>query len=175
MCVARNSEGCLSTNGTITDAFAEQVSYREFPASRELTPKWVANTSSIGFVANELQCAALKSVDKTIPSEIPVPRAVGPEPLGAPAEAEGPRCIVCSTDRLLIDDKVQGAYTIRLTLEISKNGTVKGIVAEGALTEVRSRIEQQAQQWIFEPYLKDGITVNVKLHTGVQVNIIRSR
>jgi len=70
---------------------------------------------------------------------------------------------------------VQGAYTIRLTLEISKTGTVKGIVAEGAPTEVRSGIEPQAQPWIFEPYLKDGIAVNVKLHTGVQVNIIKSR
>jgi hypothetical protein len=176
MCVACNSEGCLSSNGTITDIFSEKVFYREFPANRELTPKWVANASNICFVANELQCASLRSVDKTSPSEIPLPTTVGPEPLGASTKTEEPHCIICSMDRLLIDNKVQGAYRIKLTLEISKNGTVKGVVAEGAPTsEVRSRIEQQAQQWIFEPYLKDGVVVNVKLHTSVQVNIIRSR
>jgi hypothetical protein len=25
------------------------------------------------------------------------------------------------------------------------------------IPEVKSRIEQQAQEWIFEPYLKDGV------------------
>ncbi len=68
----------------------------------------------------------------------------------------------------------QGAYTIKLALEIAKNGTVKTAAVDGApTTEVKSRIEQQAQQWIFEPYLKDGVAVNVKLNTSVQVNVIR--
>jgi hypothetical protein len=79
-------------------------------------------------------------------------------------------------DRLLIDKKAQGAYTIKLAVEIAKNGIVKTVVADGAPTpEVKSRIEQQAQEWIFEPYLKDGIAVNVKLNTSVHVNVIKPR
>jgi hypothetical protein len=53
---------------------------------------------------------------------------------------------------------------------------VRNAVGEGAPTpEFKSRIEQQAHEWIFEPYLKDGIGVSVKLNTSVHVNVMRSR
>jgi hypothetical protein len=61
-------------------------------------------------------------------------------------------------------------------LRIAKNGMVRNAVGEGAPTpEFKSRIEQQAHEWIFEPYLKDGIGVSVKLNTSVHVNVMRSR
>ena len=41
--------------------------------------------------------------------------------------------------------------------------------------EVKSRIEQQAQQWLFEPYLKNGERVNVRLDTTVRINVIKPR
>jgi len=48
----------------------------------------------------------------------------------------------------LIDKKAEGAYAIKLVLEIAKNGAVRTVVAESAPTpEVKSRIEQQAQDW----------------------------
>lgn len=73
-------------------------------------------------------------------------------------------------DRILIDKKAEGAYATKLALEIAKNGSVRTVVAERAPTpEVKSRIEQQAQDWIFEPYLKDGVGVNVKLSTIVHL------
>jgi hypothetical protein len=76
----------------------------------------------------------------------------------------------------LSSKKAEGAYAIKLVLEIAKNGTVRTVVAESAPTqEVKSRIEQQARDWIFEPYLKDGVGVNVKLSTIVHLNVIRSR
>jgi hypothetical protein len=79
-------------------------------------------------------------------------------------------------DRLLIDKKAQGAYMIKLAVEIAKNGIVKTAVADGAPTpEVKSRIEQQAREWIFEPYMKDGVAVNVKVNTNIHVNVIRPR
>lgn len=175
MCIACTTEGCLSSNGTITDVFSDKTSYLEFPSNRELTPKWAANGSALCYVGNGLQCAPVKSVVKPTPGDIPLPTAVGPGPLGAP-QPEGPHCIVCSMDRLLIDKKAQGAYTIKLAVEIAKNGIVKTVVADGAPTpEVKSRIEQQAQEWIFEPYLKDGAAVNVKLNTSVRVNVIKPR
>jgi hypothetical protein len=75
-----------------------------------------------------------------------------------------------------INKKAQGAYTIKLALQIAKNGTVTSVEAQGAPTpEVKSRIEQQAQQWIFEPYLKDGAPVKVKLNSSVHVNVIKPR
>ena len=112
---------------------------------------------------------------KPSPSEGPLPVVVSPGPLGV-STAQGPQCIVFNLDRTLIDNKAQGPYTLKLVLKIAKNGIVRNAVAEGAPTpEVKSRIEQQAREWIFEPYLKDGVSVNVKLNTSVRVNIIKPR
>ncbi|HEY6370456.1 MAG TPA: hypothetical protein VIX37_07745, partial [Candidatus Sulfotelmatobacter sp.] len=38
-----------------------------------------------------------------------------------------------------------------------------------------SKLSQQAQQWLFEPYLKNGERVNVRLNTTVRVNVIKPR
>ena len=79
-------------------------------------------------------------------------------------------------DRIMIDDKAQGAYNVKLTIEIAANGTVKSALAEGAPTStIQTKIEQQVQQWLFEPYMKDGVAVNVKLNTSVRINVIRPR
>src|SRR5580765_8412002 len=98
-----------------------------------------------------------------------------PGPLGATV-TPGPQCILCQIDRMLIDKGAQGAFTIKLTITIAKNGTVTNVESDGAPTpEVKSRIEQQAQQWVFEPYLKNGERVNVRLNTTVRVNVIKPR
>jgi len=176
MCVACTTEGCLSANGIITDFFSDKTTYGRFSANRELTSKWAAAGSAVCFVGNGLQCTILRPTVEPSSGEIPLPVAVGPAPLGARVADQGPHCIICSMDQILIDKKAQGAYTIKLVLQIAKNGVVRSAVAEGAPTpEVKSRIEQQAQEWIFEPYLKDGVVVNVKLNTSVRLNVIRPR
>jgi hypothetical protein len=154
----------------------EKTAYSAFPANKELTPKWASTDSTVCFVGNHLECATLKELLQA-PSSAgsPVPTVVGPGPLGAPI-SQGPRCLVCGLDRIFIDKKAQGAYTIKLVLGIGKNGTVTSVEAQGAPTlEVKSRIEQQTQQWIFEPYLKDGVSVSVKLNTSVRVSVIKPR
>jgi hypothetical protein len=172
-CVGCTAEGCLSENGTISELFSGKASYREFSSNSALTTKWAAAGSVVCFVGDGLQCSEMKSVVTPVASEGPLPVMVGPGPLGAPATQQ-PQCVVCSLDRIFIDKKAQGAYSIKLSMEIGKNGIVRNVVAEDAPTpEVKSRIEQQAREWIFDPYLKDGTGVNVKLKTSVRVNVIR--
>jgi Na+-translocating ferredoxin:NAD+ oxidoreductase RnfG subunit len=75
---------------------------------------------------------------------------------------------------MIIDKGAQGAFTVKLSMVIAKNGTVTSVESDGAPTpEIRSRIEQQARQWLFEPYLKNGERVNLKLNTTVRVNVIK--
>jgi hypothetical protein len=176
MCTVCNTKGCLSANGVISRIFAEKTTYGAFPTDKELTPKWASTDSTVCVVGTRLQCAALTELAQA-PSSAgsPVPTLVAPSPLGTPI-SQGTRCIVCGLDRIFIDKKAQGAYTIKLALQIAKNGTVTSVEAQGAPTpEVKSRIEQQAQQWIFEPYLKDGAPVKVKLNSSVHVNVIKPR
>jgi hypothetical protein len=176
MCVACKKEGCFSSNGLITNAFKEKTTYSEFPSNAALTSKWSRSNSTICFVGSNLQCASPKQVDQ--PKDVegpPSPVAVSPGPLGA-ATTTGPQCILCQMDRILIDKRAQGAFTIKLTITIAKNGTVTNIESDGAPTaEVKSRIEQQAEQWLFEPYMKNGERVNLKLNTTVRVNVIKPR
>jgi photosystem II stability/assembly factor-like uncharacterized protein len=176
MCTVCNTQGCFSSNGAISRVFLEKTAYRAFPPNKELTSKWASTDSTVCFVGSRLQCAALKELSQA-PSNSgsPAPTVVGPGPLGAPIP-QGPMCIVCGLDPIFIDKKAQGAYTIKLILGIAKNGTVTSVEAQGAPTpEIKSRVEQQTQQWIFEPYLKDGAPVNVKLNTSVHVNVIQAR
>jgi hypothetical protein len=176
MCVACKKEGCFSSNGMITNVFQEKTTYSEFPSNASLTSKWARSSSAICFVGTSLQCASLKQTDQAkSPEGPPNPVAVSPGPLGA-AVTTGPQCIVCNMDRMLVDKGAQGAFTIKLTITIAQNGLVTSVESEGAPTpEVKSRIEQQAQQWLFEPYLKNGERVIVKLNTSVRVNIIKPR
>jgi hypothetical protein len=176
MCTVCNTQGCFSSHGVISRAFLEKTTYSVFPGNKELTSKWGSTDSTICFVGSHLQCAALQDLPQA-PSSAgsPVPTVVGPGSLGAPV-SQGPRCIVCSLDRIFIDRKARGAYTIKLALKIAKNGTVTSIDVQGAPTpEVKSRIEQQTRLWIFEPYLKDGVPVNVTLNTATKVQVIKPR
>jgi hypothetical protein len=175
MCVACTSQGCLSANGMITNVFAEKPTYWTFPSDPELTPKWAATNSAICFVGNALQCRTVTSVAQAIAGENPIHAAVSPGPLGSKT-SRGPSCLVCQFDHFLVDQKVQGAFTIKLVLDVGRNGTVRAVEAVGAPTPgIKSRIEQQVQQWIFEPYIKDGVPVNLKLNTSVQVMVVRPR
>jgi hypothetical protein len=79
-------------------------------------------------------------------------------------------------DRILVDPKAQGLFTSALSLEVARDGTVTAAEANGAPTpQIKARIEQQAQQWLFEPYMKDGTRVNLKLNTRIQVSVVHPR
>jgi hypothetical protein len=175
MCVACTTRGCLSANGSIADVFLDKTEVASFTPNQKLTTKWAATNSAICFLGSQLECAELRPATQSASGKGPVPAVVSPGPLGSKA-SQGPSCIFCELDRILIDNKVQGAFRIHLVLAIAKNGIVTSVTAEGAPTpEIKSRIEQQAQGWVFEPYLKDGTPVNLELNTNVQVDVIKSR
>lgn len=175
MCVTCTSTGCLSVNGTVTNFFSDKTSYKGFSPSRELTAKWALAGSAFCIVGSGLKCTSVKSVAEPAESDLASPTAMTAGPLGVP-RAQGLSCIICPIERIAIDDKVQGSYNVKLALEIAPNGTVKAALAEGAPTPgIKTRIEQQAQDWIFEPYLKDGVAVSVKMNTSIHINVMRSR
>jgi Photosynthesis system II assembly factor YCF48 len=128
MCVGCTTAGCLSANGAITDLFSDKTSYKEFSSNGALNSKWAAAGPTVCFVGNGLQCADVKPAVKPSSKEGPLPVAVGPGPLGTSA-TQGPRCIICTVDRILIDKKAQGSYTIKLVLGVATNGIVRTAVA----------------------------------------------
>jgi hypothetical protein len=176
MCTVCNTQGCLSSNGVITRIFLENIVYSVFPPEKDLTTKWAATDSTICYVSSRLHCAELRILPQPpSTSGSHVPAVLTPRPLGAP-NPPGPQCIFCGVGRFLIDEKVQGKYTIKLVLEVAKNGTVTNVEIKGAPSpEIKSQIEQLALLWLYEPYLKDGAPVRMKINTSVDVNVIRPR
>jgi photosystem II stability/assembly factor-like uncharacterized protein len=175
-CTVCNPEGCFSTNGAIARIFLEKTSYSGFPTNKELTPKWASTDSTICFVGAHLQCTGLKSLSQTpVSSGVPAPTVVGPGRLGTPASS-GANCIICGLDRIFIDKQAQGTFTIKLVITTAQNGTVSGVEVQGAPTpEITSKIEQQTMQWVFEPYLKDGVPVKLKVDTSTSITVIKPR
>jgi hypothetical protein len=174
MCVACTFGGCLSSNSSITNFFPDKSSYEVFPPNEKLTSRWGSTDSEFCFISNQLQCSNLQAVAQTPHPEGPGPVSVSPGPLGVTARQE-PYCISCELDQVLVNKKVQGAFTINLAIVIAANGTVTSVQSEGAPTpEIKSQIEQQIQSWLFEPFMKDGIRVALKLNTAVRVNVLKT-
>jgi len=177
MCVACTGRGCLSSNGVVVNVYSQVPSYWSFSPNPKLTSKWAATPSAICFVGSALQCTGLKNVARAVIGQetAPGPVAVSPGPLNNSA-SQGPQCVSCSLDRIIVDRKIQGTFVIKLTLVVGKNGTVMDVDVGGAPTqEITSRIKQQVQQWLFEPYVVNGSPVAIKVNFRTQVNVLRSR
>jgi hypothetical protein len=175
MCTACRPEGCFSANGMITNVFAENPAYRAFPPNPLLTPEWAANESAMCFVGSEMQCASITAVPQFSAGNGAVPPAISPAPLGNKLSG-GPNCIRCEFDHFMVDKKIEGMYPIQLSLEIARNGVVTSAEATGAPSpEIKSRLEQEARQWIFDPYMKDGVAVQLRLNTKLQIAVVRAR
>ena len=115
MCTVCNTRGCLSGNGSIINLFASKTTLASFPSNKKLTPEWAATNSEICFLGGQLECAGVQPVAQAPSNEGPAPTVVSPGPLGSDV-SQGPHCISCPMDKMLIDKNVQGPFTIRLAL-----------------------------------------------------------
>ena len=174
-CDACKAQGCIASNGILARIFREKTEYAEFPPSKEMTAKWATTDSTICSVGNALECVSLSAVADSNNFNGPAPTAFPPRPLGVPPSS-GPQCLSCGMDPVFLDQKVHGSFTLKLGLDIARNGTVKSLSIDGAPSKtIEDTIRQRAQLWIFEPYLKDGVPVELKLNTSIKINVIKPR
>lgn len=174
-CRACTSQGCLASNGVVARIFGPKTAYAEFPEARNLSSKWAANEASICYATDQLQCADLKTVavPNNFHGSVPPVLPLGPAGGGT---TQGPRCLFCSIDPVLLDEHKQGDFVLKLSVLIAKNGTVKEVTVDGAPSpSVQDTVRQRAMTWLFEPYVKDGSPVNVRLNTTARVSVVKSR
>lgn len=174
-CGVCTTTGCLAGANTLALIFNEPVTYATFPVSEDLTPKWAANSSTICSVGQTLRCAELSSV--ALPKDLagPPPAALAPPPLGAVPQS-GPHCLSCPLDPVFLDPKIQGQFTVKLSLQIGKDGLIDKVLVDGAPTPaIEAAIQKRSLDWLFEPYRKDGQQVAVLLKTTAHINVIRPR
>jgi outer membrane biosynthesis protein TonB len=86
------------------------------------------------------------------------------------------RCVSCSLVRLLVDPKVEGDFTVHLTLTIRTDGTPDSVVIKDAPSEaIRAKLQEQMTSWLFEPPMKDDTPVAVRLNESVTIHVFRPR
>jgi Photosynthesis system II assembly factor YCF48 len=174
-CDACGPAGCLASNGVVAQVFPQTTAYFEFPMNKEMTSKWAATDTRVCFASKELQCAPLKSIGVPKNFNAPVPPVPPPAPLGAPERA-GIVCLACALEPVYLDDKVNGAFRLKMELNLNENGTVKdATVLDAPSPSLKEKIEAAAQQWLFEPTLQDGFAVKVKLNTTVTIQVLKLR
>ena len=172
-CTLCSSRGCLARNGTVVDIFGPKTTLHEFTPNPEATTKWASTDSSICLVTDRILCANLEvslKVGETAGPQLP-PALSGPA-LGAGPDSNGPVCIVCNTDPFLIDPHAHGRFMVHIKVRIARNGTVRGAEVSGAPEAINARIRQQAEHWLFEPSVKDGVATEAVAERTVPVAVI---
>lgn len=176
LCGICRVEGCMIENGAMARIFLDKPTLAVFAVTKDFTPKWAATEGHICFVASDLKCAVMKenaaSFNKDVP---PLPPVMTPPALGAKASAP-PVCISCSLDRIIVDQKIKGNYTIGLVLLIGQDGTVSNVeVNDAPSAEIKDRLKGQIEGWLFEPVVRDGRPVLMKVKTSTQIVVIKSK
>jgi TonB-like protein len=128
-------------------------------------------------VGEELECAATeidpKADAEKMEGKTP---SLDAQPLMKMDSANAIQCIRCGLESVYVDGKANGRYSMRTTLLIDKNGLVKEVEIEKPPSPtLEESIRRSILQWVFLPVQKDGVPVNVKLNTSVNVTVVRPR
>jgi hypothetical protein len=170
-------QGCLAASGLVLSIFQKDVSRIVFPSNPDFTLKWAIAGSTICFVGSQIECADTKIDPVADASKMsgPTPSADA-QPIVKATSTSNVQCIVCGLQSIYVDAKANGRYTLKVALQIDKNGLVDGVAFQNAPSAtLADNIRRSMMQWVFLPLLKDGIPVNVNLNTAVNVIAIQPR
>lgn len=174
-----NSQGCLYWDGAgVQLPPAMPPKFWSFPPEKVVTAKWAVAEGAICTVGADLRCAAVTETQNMPPyldssSAIPPPTAA--PPLDAPL-AQGLQCLTCDFERIVVTPDHQGAVEIELKLHVGENGLVDQVEIVHATNQgVGERLAATARNWIFLPYVKDGVVHPAVTDVKLRVQAIKSR
>jgi hypothetical protein len=176
VCTLCTVDGCLASDTLIVNPFGTQPAFFSFPKGH-LTAKWAATSSTICSVGDGINCTRLRTpLDTSKAGEPQPPDETFPELGAKPQVIAGLRCVLCSVPQYLVDDKVEGRYTVHIDFLVRSDGTVGVVTVKSAPSEkLRAKFQAQALNWLFEPPTKQNVPVNVKSGIDVQIMVFRSQ
>lgn len=174
-----NVGGCLYWDGAgVAFPPATDPIYWKFAPEKAVTAKWAVAKDGICSVGTKLKCTAIITSSSMPPydkSSSPIPASVAPPALDAPP-SQGPECILCDFERIMVTNDYQGRAEVDLTLHIATNGVVTDVsVDHASQAEIGERLAAAARSWIFVPYEKGGAIHPVVSHVRLQVQAIKSK
>ena len=165
VCRACNTSGCIASSTLVLDPFHGATVYASVPEGR-LTTHWVQIPGTVCTLNFGLQCVAASTPEDVAAQ----PKAPAPEPnesftLGRPPKTVmGLVCLECAIDRSLAGD--EGSPLVNATLVIGKDGTVKSAKIKGVPKALTQTVQEQVEDWLFEPSQSNGnpaeVTITVR-------------
>ena len=105
----------------------------------------------------------------------PIPPPIASPPLDAPP-AQGLQCLSCDFERIMVTPDYRGAAEVELKLHVGQNGLVEQAEIVHARNQgVGERLAATARNWIFLPYVKDGVVHPAVTTVKLRVQAIKSR
>jgi len=174
-----NTQGCLYWDGLgVQLPPANPISFWTFAPEKVVTAKWAVGKGSICTVGTALRCAPATTT-QTIPpyseSSAPIAPLLAPPPLDAPP-AQGLQCLYCDFEQIMVTSDFQGAVEVELHVHIKLDGLVQRVeVARTSNKEIGERLAATAENWIFVPYVSDGVARPVDTKVTLRVQAIKSK
>lgn len=162
VCRACNASGCIASSTLVLDPFHGDTSFALIPEGK-LTTRWAQIPGTVCTLNFGLQCVAAGTPrDVEAQPTAPAPEPDEPYRLGTRAKVVmGLVCIECAIDRSLAGD--EGSPSVRADLVIGIDGTVKSSTVKGAPKALRQIVQEQVDDWLFEPAKRDGKPTEVPI------------
>jgi Photosynthesis system II assembly factor YCF48 len=174
-----NSQGCLYWDGAgVQLPPATPPKFWSFAPEKAVTAKWAIADGSICSVGSDLRCTSVTETQTMPPyldtsSPIPPPNAA--PPLDAPT-AQGLQCLTCDFERIMVTPDYQGVAEVELKLHIGQNGLVEQAeIVRATNPGVGERLATSARNWIFLPFVKDGVVHPAITNVKLRVQAIKSK
>lgn len=173
-----NSQGCLYWDGAgVQLPPATPPKFFSFAPEKEVTAKWAIANGSICSVGADLRCATMTETQTMPPyldTSSPIPPPIAAPPLDAPP-AQGLQCLTCDFERIMVTPDYQGGVEVEIKLHIGQNGLVEQAeIVRATNAGVGERIAMSARNWIFVPFVKDGVVHPAITNVKLRVQAIKS-
>jgi photosystem II stability/assembly factor-like uncharacterized protein len=170
-------DGCLFWDGLGITPFDAKTSFWTFPMGNIITPKWAMAGDSICTVGEYLTCSIISRVDKMTerPDSSSLSQLAAPPALGS-SISNGPVCISCPYERIIVSQKASGPAEVSLKLLIAMDGTVSTAdVVNAPSPEIGDLFAKAALGWVFEPFTKNGLPAQVRTQLTLKVILIKPK
>lgn len=174
-----NSQGCLYWDGAgVQLPPTTPPNFWAFAAEKAVTAKWAIAKGSICSVGADLKCADVRETQTMPPyleNSSPIPPPIAASPLDAPP-SQGLQCLSCDFERIMVTPDYQGVAEVELRLHIGQNGLVEQAdIVHATNSGVGERVAKAAKNWIFVPFVKDGVVHPAVTNVKLRVQAIKSK
>jgi hypothetical protein len=176
---ACNSQGCLYWDGAgVQFPPSSTVSFWTFAPEKVVTARWAVAKGTICTVGTDLKCTAATTT-QTMPPYLDTSSRIA-HPISAPpldaSPSQGLQCLYCDFERIMVTSDFQGAADVQLKLHIGQNGLVEQAeIVHATNSGIGERIAASARNWIFLPFVKEGVTHPANTVVKLRVQAIKSK